>query len=172
LQNPLESYRRTQRQLRLRFDEFTRTHCPGCPTPCCLKPARIAPADILLAEATGWRPSARVSGLIAAASDEPASGEPGAVAGDPVAPDVASLVAGRIADALASPPESAEDACGEPCEFLAQDGCTFPADLRPFGCTTYICRYMHASMDRRTLAVIKRLVRELEQKRQMLRTSL
>ena len=43
-------------------------------------------------------------------------------------------------------------------------GCTFPNDLRPFGCTAYICRYMYAKLDRPTLTRIKRLVREMEER--------
>ena len=146
MQNPLESYRRTQRELRRRFDAFTRAHCPTCPTPCCLRPARIVPADILLAEATGWRSSL---------PETP---------GD----DSISRLAAETADALGSPPESAESATGEPCEYLGHAGCTFPGDLRPFGCATYVCRYMYASLSRDELTRIKRLIRELEQKRAVL----
>ncbi|HZO89974.1 MAG TPA: hypothetical protein VFB38_16710 [Chthonomonadaceae bacterium] len=153
MQNPLEAYRRTQRELRRHFEAFTRENCPTCPTPCCVRPARILPTDILLAEATGWK------ALIAA---PPGAAEPDS------APDIVAEVAGRMAEALGKPPESAEadtvHACGQPCEFLGEHGCTFPPDLRPFGCTAYICRYMYAKLDRQSLSRIKRLVRELEEK--------
>ncbi len=55
LNNPIESYRRTQRELRREFDAFTKDNCPSCPTPCCLKPARMERIDIVLAEHTGWK---------------------------------------------------------------------------------------------------------------------
>jgi Fe-S-cluster containining protein len=149
MQNPLESYRRTQRELRQAFETFTRENCPTCPTPCCRQPARILPTDILLAEATGWKaqlPNAEQRDLVAE-------------------------VAGDYAAAMANPPESAEVEENEEaplCQFLGARGCTFPNDLRPFGCTTYICRYMHAKLDKKSLARLKRLVRELEQKHTIL----
>ena len=59
-----------------------------------------------------------------------------------------------------------------PCEFLGTQGCTFPDDLRPFGCTTYICTYMIASMDRTSLTRVKRLVRELEDRHMELLSTL
>ncbi len=55
-----------------------------------------------------------------------------------------------------------DDTTGLPCEFLGVKGCSFPPDLRPFGCTTYLCPFMYRLLDRRTLARMKRLVRELE----------
>lgn len=165
MQNPLESYRRTQRELRRHFETFTRAHCPTCPTPCCLRPARILPTDILLAEATGWK-----SQLAAPpqASDVPM---PNAQRLTPDA-DMVSEIAGRVTEALTNPPEQAEADPSEtdnlPCEYLGEHGCTFPNDLRPFGCTTYICKYMYAHLDRQELARIKRLVRELEDKHSIL----
>lgn len=142
MQNPLESYRRTQRELRQQFDAFTRQNCPNCPTPCCRKPARILPTDILLAESTGWKANLPTSH-----------------------PDEVSHAAGEIISALHQPPESAEGLPqDEPCDYLTPTGCSFPTDLRPFGCTTYICRYMHEKLDRQTLSRIKRMVRELEHK--------
>lgn len=151
MQNPLESYRRTQRELRRQFDAFTRTNCPTCPTPCCCRPARILPTDILLAEATGWR-----SRLIPLEPAAPSS-------------DMVSEMAGRMAHALHEAPETAEGEPGsEPCEYLGERGCTFPTDLRPFGCTTYICKYMHERLDRPTLTRLKRLTRELEDKHTIL----
>ena len=144
MQNPLHAYRRTQRELRRHFDEFTRLNCAACPTPCCRQPARIVPTDILLAEASGWKDRARPSG-------------------DSSSGDMVSEIAGRMASALYDPPETAE---AEPedlaCEYLGETGCTFPSDLRPFGCTTYICRYMHERLDRPALTRIKRLVRDLD----------
>jgi hypothetical protein len=31
---------------------------------------------------------------------------------------------------------------GEPCAFLAPDGCRFPPDLMPIGCVSFLCPYM------------------------------
>lgn len=149
MQNPLESYRRTQRELRRAFDAFTKENCPTCPTPCCRQPARILPTDIMLAEATGWK----------------------AKLPDVEQRDLAAEAARDYTASLANPPDSAEVEEGEdalPCQFLGERGCTFPLDLRPFGCTTYICRYMHARLDRNDMARVKRLVRELEQKHTIL----
>ena len=147
MNNPLDSYRRTQREIRKHFDEFTRTHCEACPTPCCRKPARILPTDILLAEASGWKtnlPPEKLSKYV----------EEGA---------------GSLFEALNSPPETGEgELSGAPCDFLATSGCTFPNDLRPFGCTTFICKYMYADMDRATLKKVKRLTRELDEKHALL----
>jgi Fe-S-cluster containining protein len=129
--NPLANYRRTQRELRQQFDAFTRANCPTCPTPCCRRPARILPTDILLAESAGWK-------------------RPVQTEGEEVAEEV------REAVAYSEP-------IAPPCEFLGERGCTFPADLRPFGCTAYLCRYMHEKLDRPTLTRVRRLVRELEE---------
>lgn len=143
MNNPLESYRRTQRELRRQFESFTKENCPTCPTPCCRKPARIAPTDILLAESTGWKNRIPIS--------------------EEQAEDMITEVATRMADALHDAPETAEaEPKSPPCEYLSEKGCTFPNDLRPFGCTAYICKYMYARMDRATLTRTKRLVRELE----------
>lgn len=150
MSNALTSYRRTQREIRHHFDEFTRANCPTCPTPCCRQPARILPTDILLAEAAGWRPPRTL-----AAEDSA---------------DRAADAAVRCMDALvaadgveAGPSNDSGEDEALPCEFLTGSGCSFPSDLRPFGCTTYICRYMYERLDRRELGRIKRLVRELEE---------
>ncbi len=146
--NPLSVYRRTQRELRRHFDTFTRENCAGCPTPCCRQPARILPTDILLAEATGWK---------------------NRIVTDDTSGDRIAEIAGRVASALHNPPETAEADPESPvCEYLGESGCTFPADLRPFGCTAYICRYMREKLDRPSLARIKRLVRELDDNHRIL----
>ncbi len=141
MQNPLESYRRTQREIRKHFDAFTHDNCAACPTPCCRRPARILPTDIILAESTGWKANLPIQ-----------DGK-----------DMTEVIAGRAMEALSDPPESGEgETDGLPCEFLGDRGCSFPNDLRPFGCTAFICKYMFAKMDRPTLTKVKRLVRELE----------
>lgn len=54
-----------------------------------------------------------------------------------------------------------EDLPQEPCEHLVEHGCSFPRDLRPFGCTIYVCPVMYREMDRKQLARVRRLVRAL-----------
>ena len=150
MKNPLSSYKRTQRELRRHFEAFTRENCAACPTPCCRRPARILPTDILLAEAAGWKDIVRAAG-----GEQPT--------------DMVSEIAGRVATSLHHPPETAEaEPESSPCEYLGAAGCTFPADLRPFGCTAYVCRYMYERLDRSTLTKIKRLVRELEEQHRLL----
>lgn len=135
----LTIYRMAQAKVRKEFAPFTRKFCPTCETPCCVKPCRITPEDVMVAEACGWVPERDL--------------------GDPVA-----LVAQANASLLGSgEPEGA----GEPCDFLGAHGCTMPDDLRPYGCTTYICPVMLAEMDRMALARLRRAVRELEAARRV-----
>ena len=53
--NALGRYRQAQRRVRELFDPFTRENCPACATPCCQKPARIRPVDLVLVEELGYR---------------------------------------------------------------------------------------------------------------------
>ena len=126
------------REVRQLFDKFTRENCPTCPTLCCRRPARIQPSDILLAEATGWK------------------------ANLPKMEDPTTEIATRMLETLTVPPQEDEESL--PCEFLGERGCTFPNDLRPLGCTTFVCKYMYEALDRKTLDRIKRLNRDLETK--------
>lgn len=88
----------------------------------------------MVAEACGWRPAREM--------------------GDPVA-----LVAAANASLLgAGEPAGA----GEPCDFLEEAGCSMPDDLRPYGCTAYVCPVMLAEMDRMALGRLRRALRELE----------
>jgi hypothetical protein len=141
--NPLEEYRRKQREIRKEFDAFTAVHCPTCTTPCCVRPSRIAPTDIMLAEAVGWK--ARVASMESR--------------------DLVREAAAQAARALASEFEGVEN---PPCEHLGERGCTFPKDLRPFGCTTYICPVMYRELDKKTLGRMKRQVKELTAAHQVL----
>jgi hypothetical protein len=145
--HPLQNYRRAQLEVRREFDAFTRVHCPTCPSPCCVRPARITPTDILLAEAHGWKAKVRsAAGLDA----------------------VESAAAGQ-SDALQT---NVEDLPREPCEHLGEKGCSFPPDLRPFGCTTYICPIMYERMDRKSLGRMKRKVKELTHAHEILMKAL
>jgi hypothetical protein len=172
----MSSYRRTQRELRRHFEAFTRNNCATCPTPCCRRPARILPTDILLAEAVGWKnrlPVIEAAEPADALSFRDSSGVQGGVgAADRQSIDSVAEIAGRVMVTLHDPPPTAEaEPEALPCEYLGETGCTFPADLRPFGCTAYICRYMHERLDRPALTKIKRLVRELEENhRALMRT--
>lgn len=65
-----------------------------------------------------------------------------------------------------------EEVANPDCQFLGASGCLFPKDLRPFGCTTYICRPMFDRMDRKLLARMKREIRELERTHAILMTAL
>ena len=81
---------------------------------------------------------------------------------------VAATAARYMDELSAAGSNNAEPLDDLPCEYLGAVGCTFPNDLRPFGCTTYICKYMYARLDRPTLTRIKRLVRDLEDKHTIL----
>ena len=133
--NPLKEYRRSHRAIRALFDEFTRTHCEQCPDPCCRKPARVDDLDVLLAESLGC------------------TLPPGDPAGDRAEAAVSLISKGDIRH------------LDEPCDFLKHNGCAFPADLRPLGCTTFVCRYMERDMSVRELKEIKRLAKLLEEQR-------
>jgi hypothetical protein len=50
---------------------------------------------------------------------------------------------------------------GTPCDFLGEQGCTFPADLRPFGCAAAICEPMRRLLPAPELARLERAVEAL-----------
>lgn len=141
--NPMREYRRIQRLLRAEFDPFTETHCETCSTPCCRKPSRVTPMDVALA---GQSP-----GVFDFLERDPL--------------DIAMEHAGRrlsasaIPLAIASGDPAPED--DEPCDFLERGRCCFPDDLRPFGCTTFICEPMYRGLPDATLRRIRRLIRDL-----------
>lgn len=130
--SPLERYRRAQRRVRRLFEPFTRLHCPTCATPCCVKPARIRPFDLILVEElVGRLPGPRTS-----------------VAGPGV-----DLLESLVRDSLDT---------GAACDFLTATGCAFPADLRPTGCVTYICDPMYRLLPANELAELERAVAEVQ----------
>jgi len=133
MSNPLEEYRAAQRRARTLFEPFTRTSCATCDTPCCRKPARVRPVDIVLVEELGYSlptPVAGVRAVTAALVETAASGE---------LPD---------GDA--------------PCDFLQERGCAFPSDLRPFGCVALICAPMRRTLPPEELARVEDAVEDLE----------
>ena len=138
--SPMREYRRLQREIRAVFDPFTETHCATCLTPCCRKPSRVTPMDVVIA-----------SGV---------EGQFEHLGADPM--EIALQHAGRRLSPSAIPLTLAEaDADDGPCDFLNNYRCSFPDELRPFGCTTYICPPMYRDMPELTLRRLKRLVREL-----------
>ncbi|MEP6756741.1 MAG: hypothetical protein ABJA67_14645 [Chthonomonadales bacterium] len=133
--NPLDVYKAAQREVRRHFDPFTKKYCPTCPHPCCVKPARIAPTDILLAQGAGWKSTITL-----------------------IERDLVSETIESASFNLNGDPDSQPRI---PCDHLGEGGCTFPRDLRPFGCTTYICPIMYAELDRKSITNVKKAVREL-----------
>jgi hypothetical protein len=131
--DPLERYRRLQQALRRRFAPFTRAVCPGCPTPCCRRPAAVTPFDVTLAEELGYRLPAGVE----ASAD-------------------------AVAVSLGLIPVPILTSAGEPCAFLGSRGCTFPADLMPAGCVAFLCPYMPNWYSGEQLAELQAGVAELK----------
>ncbi len=136
--NPLSEYRRIQREIREIFDPFTAKHCPTCTTPCCVRPTRVTPVDVALALGTGHT--------------FPHLEQP-----DPYAPAL-----DYAQHRLSLPMAQTESGPLEWCEYLHQGRCTFPNDLRPFGCTTYLCGPMYRHLPDDTLRRLRRLVRQLD----------
>ena len=140
--SPLREYRRLQREIRALFDPFTARHCAGCAAPCCIKPTRVTPVDVALALSLGHT-------------------FPHLHDADPYAPALeyshTRLAPGRVFLPMASD--------GDPptqfCDYLHQGRCTFPNDLRPFGCTTYLCGPMYENLPDETLRRLRRLLRQL-----------
>lgn len=140
--NPLAEYRRVQREIRDIFDPFTAKHCPTCTTPCCIKPTKVTPFDVALAIGTGHT--------------FPHLGDV-----DPY--EAAFNDAGhRLSSATIELPVIKDNDELIPCEYLDKGRCTFPDNLRPYGCTTYLCKIMYANMPEETIRRLRRLIRQLE----------
>ncbi|HEY3330484.1 MAG TPA: hypothetical protein VGK19_10715 [Capsulimonadaceae bacterium] len=139
--NPLREYRRVMREVRAVYDPFTAQHCATCTTPCCIRPTRVTPLDVALATGVGHR-FEHLAPL------------------DPY--DVALDHSAQRLGPSSVPLDVIDDEPVEtPCEFLLRGRCTFPDDLRPFGCTTYICTPMYDHMPAEDLRKLKRLIRSL-----------
>lgn len=140
--SPLSQYRRLQREIRELYDPFTTRHCAGCAAPCCVKPTRVTPIDVALALEIGHTfPHLGVE--------------------DPFAPAL-EYAARRLAPSAVTLPMANGSAPTEFCEFLHRGRCTFPDDLRPFGCTQYVCGPMDAHFPSDTLHRLRHLLRRLE----------
>ena len=140
--SPLREYRRLQREIRGLFDPFTARHCPGCAAPCCVKPTRVTPVDVALALGVGHS-------------------FPHLETKDPYAPAL-DYAGHRLTPGALSLPMAGDDAPLEYCDYLHRGRCTFPDDLRPFGCTTYLCGPMYENLPDETLRRLRRLLRQLE----------
>jgi hypothetical protein len=135
----LAEYRRLQREIRAIFDPFTAEHCPTCATPCCIKPTRVTPVDVALAVGLGHTfPHLGNADPFAIAIGD---------AGFRLSPEAVPLAMHNNM---------------RPCEFLHRSRCTFPDDLRPFGCTTYICKPMYAHLPDETIHRLGLLIRQIE----------
>ncbi len=119
--DPISEYRSAQQALRVLFQPFTAEHCPTCRTPCCRKPARIQPLDLILLETL--------------------------ISPNPVPPGAVERAAGEWLESAAA----AADPDLGPCEFLTGTGCRFPGDLRPLGCTAFICQPMRSRLSAESL---------------------
>jgi Fe-S-cluster containining protein len=142
-ENPLDRYRRLQRQLRDQFVPFTRAVCPSCPTPCCRRPAAVTALDITLAEELGYQLPAGVE----------------------AATEAVSIHLGLIP----VPTLSSE---GEPCVFLASGGCQFPPDLMPIGCVSFLCPYMTEWYSPEQMGALRAEIQELKEAHAELRAAL
>ena len=140
--NPLQTYRRLQREIRDIFDPFTTQHCPTCTTPCCVKPTRVTPLDVALALGIGHA--------------FPHLADP-----DPYTPAL-DYATHRFSAAQSLPMVNNTPPSTEYCEYLHQGRCTFPDDLRPFGCTQYLCEPMLMHLPPETLAQIQLLLDRLK----------
>ena len=139
--NPLADYRRIQGEMRRLFDPFTEPHCPTCATPCCVKPTRVTPFDVALAIGAGHR-------FHHLASTEA------------FAPALADAAV-RLSASSVPLPMAADGDSAPMCEYLVGGRCSFPDDLRPYGCATFLCKPMYAHMPEETLRKLKRLSRQL-----------
>ena len=148
--NPLSEYRSVQREIRAIFDPFTAKHCPACLTPCCIKPTRVTPVDVALAVGLGHT----FPHLDGADPYTPAVSDAGFRLEPIPLPMLPPEKSARRKDREASPPL--------PCDYLHEHRCTFPDDLRPHGCTAFICGPMYAHLPDDTLRRLRRLIRQLE----------
>lgn len=141
--NPLSEYRRLQREIRLVFDPFTAKHCPTCATPCCIKPTRVTPVDVALAVGLGHT-------------------FPHLNGADAYAPAVSYAGHRLTAAPIALPMLAGDGPALQPCDYLDKGRCTFPDDLRPYGCTAFLCGPMYAHLPDETVRRLRRLIRQLE----------
>ena len=129
--NLLIKYRAAQRRIRTIFNKYTETLCPVCPEPCCRKPSKVGEFDVMLAESCGCTL--------------------------PAAEDAISALVDRGMDVLLGKSAPAHDD-DPPCDYLVEDTCAFPGDLRPFGCVQYVCPFMKKAMAPAEMREMRRLL--------------
>jgi hypothetical protein len=49
----------------------------------------------------------------------------------------------------------------EPCDYLGENGCIFPDDLRPFGCTRWLCPELKAAIPPKEMRELRDLMHKL-----------
>jgi hypothetical protein len=133
MSNSIDKYRATHRRIRRILERYTADLCPVCSEPCCIKPTRVAEFDVLLANACGC----------SLPSTNPAVREK-------VEAGIQALLGHR-------------DSSGrmEPCEYLGEQGCVFPGDLRPFECTRWICRPIKRAISPGEMRELRELLHKL-----------
>ena len=131
--NPINKDRTAQLRIRRILDVYTKELCPVCPNPCCRKPTRVREFDVLLAEACGCSlPSANES--------------------------VSQFVQAGI-DTLTG--DYQDETYTEPCDYLGDNGCLFPRDLRPFECTRWMCSYLKETIRPGEMRELRALLHKL-----------
>ncbi|HEY3297279.1 MAG TPA: hypothetical protein VGK34_01385 [Armatimonadota bacterium] len=116
--NLIEKYRTANRKLRKLLSPHTAAVCPVCPKCCCTKPTLVSEFDVLIANSCGY--------------DLPSVNQ------------AAEELVNAGMDVLRGEYEERE--VGEPCDYLGENGCKFPDDLRPYECTRYICPHLKKVM--------------------------
>jgi hypothetical protein len=161
--NPLHEYRRLQQEVRAVFDPFTTRHCPTCTTPCCIKPSRVTPVDVGIALGCGHRftnlddpygPAMEYAGYRLTAT---------AVALPMATPDLKSPSMLTKSDTSGGQITDATSTQADCCDYLVAGRCSFPNDLRPFGCTMFVCGPMHDNLPADEIRRIRRLLKLLDE---------
>jgi len=131
--NLIDKYRLAHKKLRKVIGSYTTELCPVCPKCCCRKPTLVSEFDVLLANACGYNfPSANDA--------------------------AADLVKAGI-EVLRGEYEELLD--GEPCDFLGEEGCVFPDDLRPYECARYICPHLKRAISPSDMREVRALLHKL-----------
>ncbi|MCL6519014.1 MAG: hypothetical protein K6T99_04225 [Armatimonadetes bacterium] len=129
----IEKYRATQRRIRALFAPYTAELCPVCPQPCCRKPTKVREIDVLLANAFGCSlPSA----------DQTVR--------EYLEASISILAGGELVEQTL-----------EPCDYLGNNGCLFPDDLRPFECVKYVCPQLKRRMTPHEMRELRYLLHKL-----------
>jgi hypothetical protein len=114
--NILDKYRRTHKRIQAILKPYTKELCPVCQDLCCKKPVKVKEFDVIIANACGY----------SFQSTEKAVAE--------LIEDGISRLKGNEAKSF------------ELCDYLGENGCTFPDDLRPYECARFICKSLKAKI--------------------------